>query len=216
MPRRPLAPAVEKPGQLDLQPPAAGVPALQRRGGLARHARRPSARATDRQRATARRSRPDRRPRRTSPSSIASTSRKATARTVIRFHAHGCSAASIRASCALSSLACGGICEMVDHRTDPRLTGDADPRRDREGAPFTPCRAIRRLIGTVLAALPLFAGYVLILFDGKRRGFQDRFVARWSSRRRSCPSPARGKQADGRRHTRPRRGILLRCRRIAE
>jgi uncharacterized RDD family membrane protein YckC len=28
----------------------------------------------------------------------------------------------------------------------------------------------------VLAALPLFAGYVLILFDSKRRGFQDRFV----------------------------------------
>jgi uncharacterized RDD family membrane protein YckC len=28
----------------------------------------------------------------------------------------------------------------------------------------------------VLAALPLFAGYLLILFDRKRRGFQDRLA----------------------------------------
>ena len=45
-----------------------------------------------------------------------------------------------------------------------------------KGVAFKPRRAIRRLLGMVLAALPLFAGYVLILFDGKRRGFQDRFA----------------------------------------
>lgn len=33
-----------------------------------------------------------------------------------------------------------------------------------------------RAIGLVLAALPLFAGYVPVLFDRKRRGFQDRLA----------------------------------------
>lgn len=33
--------------------------------------------------------------------------------------------------------------------------------------------AILRCLGVVLAALPLFAGFVPILFDGRRRGFQD-------------------------------------------
>ena len=30
-----------------------------------------------------------------------------------------------------------------------------------------------RCVGVVLAALPLFAGFVPILFDSRRRGFQD-------------------------------------------
>ena len=33
--------------------------------------------------------------------------------------------------------------------------------------------AVVRCIGVVLAALPLFAGFVPILFDSRRRGFQD-------------------------------------------
>jgi uncharacterized RDD family membrane protein YckC len=37
-------------------------------------------------------------------------------------------------------------------------------------------RGVVRCVGLVLAALPLFAGYVLILFDRKRRGFQDRLA----------------------------------------
>lgn len=37
-------------------------------------------------------------------------------------------------------------------------------------------RGLVRVIGLVLAALPLFAGYVPILFDRKRRGFQDRLA----------------------------------------
>lgn len=39
-----------------------------------------------------------------------------------------------------------------------------------------PRRGVLRCIGLVLAALPLFAGYLLILFDGRRRGFQDRLA----------------------------------------
>jgi uncharacterized RDD family membrane protein YckC len=44
------------------------------------------------------------------------------------------------------------------------------------GGPLNPRNGVVRCIGVVLAALPLFAGYVLILFDGKRRGFQDRLA----------------------------------------
>lgn len=39
-----------------------------------------------------------------------------------------------------------------------------------------PHRGIVRVIGLVLAALPLFAGYMLVLFDRKRRGLQDRLA----------------------------------------
>ena len=42
------------------------------------------------------------------------------------------------------------------------------------GERIKPRRALMRLIGLVLAALPLFAGYLLILFDSRRRGLQDR------------------------------------------
>jgi RDD family len=39
-----------------------------------------------------------------------------------------------------------------------------------------PRRAVARCIGLVLAALPLFAGFALILFDHQRRGLQDRLA----------------------------------------
>lgn len=41
------------------------------------------------------------------------------------------------------------------------------------GERVKPGRGIVRFIGLVLAALPLLAGYVPILFDRRRRGFQD-------------------------------------------
>jgi uncharacterized RDD family membrane protein YckC len=41
------------------------------------------------------------------------------------------------------------------------------------GARVKPRWAVVRCIGVVLAALPLFAGFVPILFDSRRRGFQD-------------------------------------------
>jgi hypothetical protein len=44
------------------------------------------------------------------------------------------------------------------------------------GGRLNPRHDVVRCIGVVLAALPLFAGYVLILFDGKRRGFHDRLA----------------------------------------
>jgi uncharacterized RDD family membrane protein YckC len=42
-----------------------------------------------------------------------------------------------------------------------------------EGGALKPRRALLRCIGVILAALPLFAGFVPILYDGRRRGFQD-------------------------------------------
>jgi uncharacterized RDD family membrane protein YckC len=42
-----------------------------------------------------------------------------------------------------------------------------------DGTVVKPRRALVRCAGTVLAALPLFAGFVPILFDARRRGFQD-------------------------------------------
>ncbi len=44
------------------------------------------------------------------------------------------------------------------------------------GDRLKPRRAVVRCAGMVLAALPLFAGYLLVLFDGKRRGLQDRLA----------------------------------------
>ena len=45
------------------------------------------------------------------------------------------------------------------------------------GERLKPRRAFVRCIGLVLAALPLFAGYVMILFNRRRRGLQD-YLAR--------------------------------------
>jgi uncharacterized RDD family membrane protein YckC len=39
-----------------------------------------------------------------------------------------------------------------------------------------PRRALVRCVGVILAALPLFLGFVPILYDTRRRGFQDQFA----------------------------------------
>ena len=39
-----------------------------------------------------------------------------------------------------------------------------------------PRRSVVRLVGMVLAALPCFAGYLLILVDDRRRGLHDRLA----------------------------------------
>jgi uncharacterized RDD family membrane protein YckC len=44
------------------------------------------------------------------------------------------------------------------------------------GEPVRLGAAIVRLMGMALAALPLFAGFLLILVDDRRRGLQDRFA----------------------------------------
>jgi uncharacterized RDD family membrane protein YckC len=46
-----------------------------------------------------------------------------------------------------------------------------------KGERLKPRRALVRCIGLVLAALPLFAGYLMILFNRRRRGLQD-YLAR--------------------------------------
>jgi uncharacterized RDD family membrane protein YckC len=42
-----------------------------------------------------------------------------------------------------------------------------------DGTVLKPRRALVRCAGTLLAAIPLFAGFVPILFDSRRRGLQD-------------------------------------------
>ena len=44
------------------------------------------------------------------------------------------------------------------------------------GGPIKPRRALLRCAGVLLAAIPLFAGFIPILYDRKRRGFQDRLA----------------------------------------
>jgi uncharacterized RDD family membrane protein YckC len=46
-----------------------------------------------------------------------------------------------------------------------------------QGEPIKPVRGVVRCIGLLLAALPLFAGYLMILFNRRRRGLQD-YMAR--------------------------------------
>jgi uncharacterized RDD family membrane protein YckC len=44
------------------------------------------------------------------------------------------------------------------------------------GGPLSFRRAVQRLIGAVIAALPLFAGFLLILVDDRRKGLHDRLA----------------------------------------
>jgi hypothetical protein len=45
--------------------------------------------------------------------------------------------------------------------------------RDGDGTTITLARAILRYVGLVLATIPLFAGFVPVLFDDRRRAVQD-------------------------------------------
>lgn len=42
-----------------------------------------------------------------------------------------------------------------------------------DGSPLRPTRALLRLVALTLAAIPLFAGFVPVLFDSRRRGIHD-------------------------------------------
>jgi uncharacterized RDD family membrane protein YckC len=44
---------------------------------------------------------------------------------------------------------------------------------DEHGAPPGVGRSLLRIVGAVLAAIPLFAGYLLVLVDDRRRGLHD-------------------------------------------
>jgi uncharacterized RDD family membrane protein YckC len=59
-----------------------------------------------------------------------------------------------------------------------------------DGAQLRVGRALRRLIAMVLAALPLMAGYGLILVDGRRQGLHDKVagtVVRYAPRAEALP-----------------------------
>jgi uncharacterized RDD family membrane protein YckC len=45
-----------------------------------------------------------------------------------------------------------------------------------KGGHIPPRRALVRLIGMILAAIPLLAGYFMVLFDDRRRGLHDRLA----------------------------------------
>ena len=45
-----------------------------------------------------------------------------------------------------------------------------------DGGRVKPRRALVRCVGVVLAALPLFAGFIPVLFDDRRWGFQDQLA----------------------------------------
>jgi uncharacterized RDD family membrane protein YckC len=45
-----------------------------------------------------------------------------------------------------------------------------------DGGRLSTAQSLRRLVGMVIAALPLFAGYLLILVDDRRRGLHDRLA----------------------------------------
>jgi uncharacterized RDD family membrane protein YckC len=45
-----------------------------------------------------------------------------------------------------------------------------------EGGPVPPRRALRRVVGLVLAAIPAGLGFLGVLLDDRRRGWQDRFA----------------------------------------
>jgi uncharacterized RDD family membrane protein YckC len=45
-----------------------------------------------------------------------------------------------------------------------------------DGGSLSIWRGLRRLIAAVIAAIPLFAGYLLILVDDRRRGLHDRLA----------------------------------------
>ena len=72
-----------------------------------------------------------------------------------------------------------------------------------DAARVKPRWAVVRCIGVVLAALPLFAGFVPILFDCRRRGFQDWLARTPWSKRRGC----RLRRSAGRRSARSARPL---------
>ncbi len=47
------------------------------------------------------------------------------------------------------------------------------------------------VVGMLVAALPLFAGYALIVFDSRRRGLQDRLARTAVVDARNCQSARR-------------------------
>jgi uncharacterized RDD family membrane protein YckC len=66
----------------------------------------------------------------------------------------------------------------------------------RDGQPISALRALVRVVGVLVAAVPLFAGFLPILVDSRRRGLQDMLA-------RTVVIDAPGRRAPGRRATPP-------------
>ena len=60
--------------------------------------------------------------------------------------------------------------------------------RTTEGGPVTPSRGLVRAAGMILAAIPLFAGYVPILLNERRQGFHDKLANTLVTYRRPAPA----------------------------
>ena len=64
-------------------------------------------------------------------------------------------------------------------------------------------RALVRLVGMVLAAIPLLAGYFMVLFDDRRRGLHDRLARTVVIDVPDADTPANRRRAQRRPATRP-------------
>jgi uncharacterized RDD family membrane protein YckC len=63
--------------------------------------------------------------------------------------------------------------------------------RTTEGARVPPMRGVVRIVGMVLAAIPLFAGYLPILTNDRRQGFHDKLARTLVRYREPQPAPRR-------------------------
>jgi uncharacterized RDD family membrane protein YckC len=63
--------------------------------------------------------------------------------------------------------------------------------RTTEGGRVPPGRGVVRIVGMVLAAIPLFAGYLPILTNEKRQGFHDKLARTVVRYRKPEPAPRR-------------------------
>ncbi len=61
----------------------------------------------------------------------------------------------------------------------------------------TPRRALLRLLGMILAAIPLLAGYFMVLFDDRRRGLHDRLARTVVVDAPDTETPVRRRRARG-------------------
>ena len=66
-----------------------------------------------------------------------------------------------------------------------------------KGGHIAPRRALLRLFGMILAAIPLLAGYFMVLFDDRRRGLHDRLARTVVIDAPDTETPVRRRRARG-------------------
>ena len=70
-----------------------------------------------------------------------------------------------------------------------------------------PRRALLRLLGMILAAIPLLAGYFMVLFDDRRRGLHDRLARTVVVDAPDTETPVRRRRARGQASGAPSVGV---------